>query len=102
MPAHLRALVVVIVVSAFVFLMFSGPAKRIIGTADLRRWTFLWFAVTVVAFLAANFWVYAFATSLFVANMLRREPLRPAVYYYLGVDCVLVPRSLGGRGRSFS
>ena len=93
MPDYIRALVVVIVLAAFTFAFLSHPAKKIIEPKDFRRWTSLWFLVTLAAFLAGNVWVYTAVTTVIVLAMQRREPLRPGFYFLLllAVPQVLQP-----------
>lgn len=98
MPEQIRALVVVLILTAFVFALVRGPAGRIIGAADFRRWRNLWFAVTLVTFLAGGFWVYAVATSLFVTVALRGEQLRPALYLLLLLAVPQISQLIRGFG----
>lgn len=83
MPEYLRALVVVIVFAVMVFGVAARPVARIIGVEDFRRWRNLWFAVTITAFLAGNFWIYVTAVTILLLFALRAERNRPAIFLLL-------------------
>ena len=59
MPEHLRALIVILVLATTVFAFAHRPACTITKVGDYTRRRNLWFALTLAAFLAYNFWVYA-------------------------------------------
>ena len=59
MPEHLRALIVIVVLAGAVFLIGRRPACGLAMTDhDFVRRRNLWFAVTLIAFLAHNFWLF--------------------------------------------
>jgi O-antigen ligase len=66
MPEHLRALVVILVLAGAVF-AFARPlaCAGAMSAQDFARRRSLWFALTLAAFLAHNFWIFmAFAAAL--------------------------------------
>lgn len=83
MPEHLRALVVILVVATIFFALAHRTACSIAGTENFARRRNLWFSLTIVAFLAGNFWIYAlFAVPLMIhAN--RKEANLPALYFFI-------------------
>ena len=59
MPVHLRALVVILVLATAVLAFVKAPACALaITPKDFERRRNLWFAITLAAFLAHNFWIY--------------------------------------------
>lgn len=83
MPEHLRALVVIVVVASAVFFMARRPATDLIPLADFKRRRNLWFALTLVAFLAHSFWLYAAAATLILLVAQRREHNPLALFFML-------------------
>lgn len=84
MPEHIRALFVILALASVVFVFAKGPACAVaMAPADFERRRNLWFAVTLAAFLAHNFWVFIIAAGslLFVAAF--REQNRMAMFFLL-------------------
>lgn len=84
MPEHLRALIVIVGIAAIVF----GFAERLLCSAatavdDYRRRRNVWFAVTLIAFVSGDFWVYAIAAMSVVALTALRDRTPLALYCLL-------------------
>ena len=93
MPAHLKALAVLLVVGAVVFAFAKSPACAMASTTgDFERRRNLWFGVTLAAFLAHNFWIYiAIAAALILASA-RAESNKLAMFFFV---LLAVPRIFG-------
>ncbi|MFI7856366.1 O-antigen ligase family protein [Pseudomonas promysalinigenes] len=83
MPEHLRALVVIVFVASVVFFMARRPATDLIPPADFKRRRNLWFVLTLVAFFAQSFWVYAGAATVILLVAQRREHNPLALFFML-------------------
>jgi len=84
MAEHLRALVVILVLASVVFAFAKAPAcASASATADFERRRNLWFAITLAAFLAHNFWVYIVVAAVLLLLMLPREPNKLAMYFFV-------------------
>jgi len=84
MPEYLRALVVILVLATTVFVFAKAPACAMASTtADFERRRNLWFAITLAAFLAHNFWIYIIVTAVLLLMALPREPNRLAMFFFL-------------------
>ena len=83
MPVHLRALVVILILAVAVFGLARRPAGLSISDDDFRRRRNLWFAVTLIAFLAHNFWIFLAVTGLLLAFAGRREHSPIALFIWL-------------------
>jgi O-antigen ligase len=81
MPEHLRALVVILVLAGGVFLLARRPALEIIEPATFSRRRNLWFALTLVAFLAHNYWIYAVIASMILLAVSQRDQNRLAIFF---------------------
>ena len=83
MPEHIRALIVVLVLSAMIFVYIQGSAGGVIG---IRKYMFrrnLWIAITLIAFLAHNFWVYAILSWIAVTMSSRADAAKVSLFFFL-------------------
>src|SRR6476661_1475374 len=84
MPEHLRALVVIIVLSTVVFAFAKAPACAVaMSPADFTRRRNLWIGVTLVAFLAHNFWIYIVVSGAMLLITIGREKNRVALFFFM-------------------
>lgn len=84
MPEHLRALVVILVLATVVFAFAKTPACALASPpGDFDRRRNLWFGITLVAFLAHNFWIYIIVVAALLLFVLPREPNKLAMFYFL-------------------
>lgn len=84
MPEHLRALIVILVLAGACFLLARQAAgEYAMADEDFVRRRNLWFGVTLIAFLAHNFWIFLLlaGTVLFVARKREWNPI--ALYLFL-------------------
>lgn len=83
MPEHLRAFVVVAVLSALSFIVLRRPALAMgMAEEDFKRRRNLWLAVTALLFLSPNFWIFILgAASLLLFTRRERNPF--ALYVFL-------------------
>jgi O-antigen ligase len=83
MPEHLRAFVVIAVLSVASFLVLHRPVVAMgMEDEDFRRRRNLWLAVTAAAFLSSNFWIFVLiAGSLLLFSRRDRNPF--ALYLFL-------------------
>jgi hypothetical protein len=99
MPEHLKALVVILALATAVFAFSSRPATAVaMNASDFTRRRNLWFAITLVAFLAHNFWFYIVATALLLLYALPREQNKLALYYFLLFAVPAFPGKISGLG----
>lgn len=99
MPEHLRALVVILVLATGVFAVARAPAcAHAMREEDFKRRRNLWFAITLVAFLSHNFWIYIVVTAALLLHALPREPNKLAMYYFLLFAVPAIPGEITGLG----
>jgi O-antigen ligase len=83
MPEYLRALCVILALSVPVFIFARAPASAIAtATADFDRRRNLWFALTLVAFLAHNFWLYILIAAGLLLLASLSDKNRLALYFF--------------------
>ena len=81
MPEHLRALVVILVLATAVFALAKAPiTAQACSVQDFVRRRNLWFALTLAAFLAHNFWLFVLVACCVLAVAVRAEANRYALY----------------------
>ena len=83
MPEHLRAFVVIAVLSVMSFLVLHRPVVAMgMAEEDFRRRRNLWLAVTALAFLSSSFWIFVLVSgSLLLFARRERNPF--ALYLFL-------------------
>jgi O-antigen ligase len=99
MPDHLKALVVILVLASAVFAFAKAPACGSASTStDFERRRNLWYGITLVAFLAHNFWIYTVAAAVLLLFALPREPNRLAMFFFLLFAVPAIPGQVTGLG----
>ena len=84
MSEHLRAFVVIAVLSVMSFLVLHRPVVAMgMEDEDFRRRRNLWLAVTAVAFLSSNFWIFILIASGLLLLFARKERNPFALYLFL-------------------
>jgi O-antigen ligase len=85
MPEHLRALVVILVLASLTFMLARASACAVaMRDEDFVRRRNFWFALTLAAFLAHNFWLFiGLAAVLLVLFALPAEPNKLALYFFV-------------------
>ena len=73
MAEHHRALVVILILAAFTFFFARRATQPLISTEQFKRWRNAWFGVTLIVFLAGNFWVYVVLSALLLLYLGKRE-----------------------------
>jgi hypothetical protein len=99
MPEHLRALVVILALATTVFAFAKTPVCALATTAqDFNRRRNLWFAITLTAFLAHNFWIFISVTAALLLYASPREPNKLAIFFLLLFAVPLISVSITGFG----
>lgn len=84
MPEHLKALVVILALATAVFAFARSPACALaMAQDDYDRRRHLWIAITLIAFLSHNFWVYIALTGALLLWAARREKNMVALFFFL-------------------
>src|SRR5678816_2305940 len=84
MSEHLRAFVVIAVLSVMSFLVLRRPVVAMgMEEADFRRRRNLWLAVTALAFLSSNFWIFMLIAAGLLLLFARKDRNPFAFYLFL-------------------
>jgi O-Antigen ligase len=83
-PAHLRALVVILLLAGTVFLLARKPlCEHAMAPLDFQRRVWLWLVGTLALFLAHDFWLFATIWLSVLLVFGRRDPNPIALYAFL-------------------
>lgn len=83
MPEYLRALVVILLIASFTFAFAKKAIAPVILSERFKRWRNAWLAITLIAFLSHNFWIYILASGFFIAFIAKSEPNKIALFLVL-------------------
>lgn len=97
MPEHLRALVFLLVIAGSVFVLAKAPITAVACTPDdFARRRNLWILLTLSAFLAHNFWLFALLAGLVMYLGGRSEPNPYALFLALFLALPEVSKPIPG------
>jgi len=83
MPEYLRALVVILLLATFTFAFAKKAIGPLISPQLFHCWRNAWFAVTLIAFLSYNFWIFIIVSTIFLLFTVRREQNQFALFLIL-------------------
>lgn len=99
MPEYLKALIVILVLSSATFMLARGPACAVaIAPADYARRRNLWLTLTLIAFLAHNFWIFMLVAGAILVLVAARDPNRPALYFFVLFAIPQISQPISGLG----
>ena len=99
MPEVLRALLVVLLIATGVFSISKKLAlEGVISVDDFKLRRNLWFFITIVLFLAHNFWIFIALVALVVAYTARANENRLALFFFLLFAAPLFSEEISGLG----
>ena len=98
MPEHIRALVVILVIAAFTFYFAKKAVVPFISSPQFNHWRNAWFAITLTAFLAGNFWVFITVSTLFILYFTKREQNPFALFFILLFAAPRISEDIPGFG----
>lgn len=83
MPEYLRTLIVILLIASFTFIFAKKALTPLILKERFNQWRNAWLAITLIAFLSHNFWIYIVTGGLFITFMAKREPNKMALFFVL-------------------
>jgi len=99
MPEHLKALIVILALATAVFGLARKPACALaMVEGDFVRRRNLWFAVTLIAFLAHSFWIYILVAGSLLLLAGANENNRLALFYVLLFAVPPIGNEISGLG----
>jgi hypothetical protein len=99
MPEYLKALVVILGLAGAVFALAKNPVcAGAMSESDFERRRNLWLAVTLIAFLAHNFWLYIVFVAFLLLLVGGKESNKLAMFFFLLFAIPAVNSEIGGIG----
>lgn len=99
MSEHLKSLIVILFLAGLVFAFIKRPACAMATTAsDFGRRRNLWFAITLIAFLAHNFWIYIIVAGALLLITAPRETNKAALFFLLLFAVPPIQAQISGLG----
>jgi hypothetical protein len=74
MPEHLRSLIYIILLALLTFFIAKKVTASVVPKQQFNRWRNTWIAITFIAFLAGNFWIYVILSALLLSYARKNEP----------------------------
>jgi O-antigen ligase len=81
MPEHIATLIVILTIATAIFVLAKKHIEGIVQPQEFILWRNAWFIITLIAFLASNFWIYILATGLYVNYVVKKVENRIAFFY---------------------
>jgi O-antigen ligase len=98
MPEHLRSLIFILIIATATFAIARPAVSAITDIKDFTRRRNLWFYLTLVAFLATNFWIYTFIAVPLLLFANKRETCTPALFFFVLLILPLATIEIPGLG----
>ncbi len=73
MAEHIRALVVILAIAIVVFAYLKKSLGNTLGMETFTRWRNAWFAITIIAFAAHNFWLFMLLAAAYLVYVKGKE-----------------------------
>lgn len=83
MPEHIRALIILITISVMVFFYQKKAIAPMLLPEEFTRWRNAWFAITLLAFLSHNFWLFIILSAAYLLYIAKSEDNKFALYFIL-------------------
>ena len=98
MPAHYKAFLVVMVLTALAFWLARSAFTKFMADEDFVRRRNLWLGLTFCAFLIPSFWLYMGVAAVLIWRAGRRDPNPAALYLFLLLVVPPFGQSISGFG----
>ncbi len=83
MSYHFLTLTFILFLATLTFIFAYKAFEPLLPTDQLKKWRNSWYIVTLIAFLASNFWIYIIVCGLYVRYFSKREENIFALYFVL-------------------
>ncbi len=71
MPEHIATLIVILTIATTIFIIGKKHLEPLLPPGEFVRWRNAWVIITLIAFLAGNFWLYLIATGIYVSRAIK-------------------------------
>jgi O-antigen ligase len=98
MPEHLRALAIITVIAATVFVTVRTPLAALTSLRDFDRRCALWFGITLAAFISHDFWIFVVCAGTLLAIAASKESNKIAMVLFVLLAVPLIRAEVPGFG----
>ncbi len=98
MPEHIRSLAYIVLLALIAFFFAKKITASMVSEQQFNRWRNTWIALTFIAFLASNFWVYAILSALLLWFVGKRERNAFALFFVLLFALPRISNPIPGMG----
>lgn len=98
MPEHIRSLAYIVLLALIAFFFAKKITASVITEQQFNRWRNTWLALTFIAFLAGNFWVYAIPSALLLWYVGKKEQNAFALFFVLLFALPRISNQIPGMG----
>jgi O-antigen ligase len=95
MPEYIKTLIIILTIGTAVFVLAKKHIEQIVQPEEFIRWRNSWIIVTLIAFLAGNFFVYITVTALYVHYVIKKVENRLAFFYAILFAVPVISLRLG-------
>jgi len=81
MPEQYRALPVILILAFFSFFFSKKIVESQTSPDQFKLWRNTWFIITLIAFLANNFWIYIVIAGIFIWFVAKKEDNKLALFF---------------------
>ncbi|PCI59196.1 MAG: hypothetical protein COB34_03880 [Methylophilaceae bacterium] len=83
MPEHFKSLIVILTIASTIFYLARKHIEPLLQPGEFVRWRNTWMGITLIAFLASNFWLYILATGFYISRAVKHLENRVAFFAVL-------------------
>lgn len=83
MPEHIRALIYILSFSTVILIAAQPVVSNVMARADFRRRSAAWIMLTVIIFLAHNFWLYVAGAAVVLLYVQSRDSNPIGIFFFL-------------------
>ena len=83
MPEYLRALIYILIIATTFFALARPTVITLVDAKDFTRRRNIWLCLTLAAFLANNFWIYAVISIMLLVYAKNREPNPISLFLFI-------------------
>lgn len=80
MPEHFKSLIIILAIASTIFYLARKHIEPYLQPGEFVRWRNTWIGVTLIAFLASNFWLFILATGFYIRQA--AKPLENRVAFF--------------------
>ena len=98
MPEYLRSLIFILVVSSVTFAFAKKTIGPLLQPQQFNRWRNAWLAITIIAFMSQNFWVYIVVSGILLMITAKREPNAFGLFFVLLFTVPMIGKNIPAFG----